>query len=209
MTLATLTWPASSPGMPNTRGWRRPGLAQVKMKVNRSKAPKSQTRGISNGHLSPSGKRMLPRTRLLTTSLGSTASKNCPVSGRSPLFPGLWALTPPHLRAQPTWSRAGEAQRVPSAGPLPSGETQTVPSGAELARKGPRGEGVAQDVGSRTDARAAGLNPPGGARLVLGCRLWPELEVTLFGGQSCSASLRSTSTRQSACFDSPPRDAAA
>lgn len=24
------------------------------------------------------------------------------------------------LRAQPTWSRAGEAQQVPSAGPLPS-----------------------------------------------------------------------------------------
>lgn len=61
---------------------------------------------------------------------------------QSPLFPGLWALTPPHLRAQPTWSRAGEAQQVPSAGPLPSGETQTMPSGAELARKGPRGEGV-------------------------------------------------------------------
>jgi len=47
------------------------------------------------------------------------------------------------LRAQPTWSRAGVAQRVPSAGPLPSGEKQTTSSGRELARKGPQEVGAA------------------------------------------------------------------
>lgn len=33
-------------------------------------------------------------------------------------------LLPSHLRAQPTWSRRGVAQKVPSAGPLPSVKKQ-------------------------------------------------------------------------------------
>ena len=33
-------------------------------------------------------------------------------------------LSPSHLRAQPTWSRRGVAQQVPSAGPLPSVKKQ-------------------------------------------------------------------------------------
>ena len=63
--------------------------------------------------------------------------------------PQLRALAPSHLRAQRTWSGAGVAQRVPSAGPLPSGEKQTMSSGRELAWKGPQEVGVAQHLGSK------------------------------------------------------------
>lgn len=61
------------------------------------------------------------------------------------------------LRAQPTWSRMGVAQQVPSARPLPSVKKQTMSSVRDLEHKGPQELGggsalrVKEDMGCFAD----------------------------------------------------------